>query len=227
MEIGQILSYDELRAFSGFQIQHGMNYSTPKGGHVFLMSMRENAPYEDWISEDGSLVEYEGHNQTKSLCADPERTDQPRRNKSGSLTKNGKFEEEALKFKNHGIGPCKISIFNKVKDGIWTFCGVFSLIDVSYVQAGPRKVFRFKLQLAESNPQTHSIVDLRHDRMIPGEIQAAVFKRDQGRCVKCGSTENLHFDHILPYSKGGSSKKVENIQILCAKHNLSKGNRFV
>jgi 5-methylcytosine-specific restriction endonuclease McrA len=32
----------------------------------------------------------------------------------------------------------------------------------------------------------------------------------------------LHFDHIIPYSLGGSSKDAENIQLLCAKHNLEK-----
>ena len=48
-----------------------------------------------------------------------------------------------------------------------------------------------------------------------------------GKCVKCCSNENLHFDHILPFSKGGSSKVASNIQLLCAKHNLQKGARFI
>ncbi len=32
-----------------------------------------------------------------------------------------------------------------------------------------------------------------------------VWKRDKGRCVMCGSDNNLHYDHDLPFSKGGSS----------------------
>ena len=69
--------------------------------------------------------------------------------------------------------------------------------------------------------------DLLHNRTIPGKIQREVYDRDKGKCVKCGSKENLHFDHILPFSKGGSSKTSSNIQLLCAKHNLQKGAKFV
>ena len=46
-------------------------------------------------------------------------------------------------------------------------------------------------------------------------------------CVLCGSKENLHFDHDLPYSKGGSSLTSANVKILCAKHNLSKSSKIL
>lgn len=69
--------------------------------------------------------------------------------------------------------------------------------------------------------------DLLHNRTIPGEIQREIYERDKGKCVKCGSSKNLHFDHILPYSKGGTSKTASNIQLLCAKHNLQKGAKFI
>ena len=48
-----------------------------------------------------------------------------------------------------------------------------------------------------------------------------------GRCVQCGSTDNLHFDHILPFSKGGTSLKAENIQLLCARYNLKKSDKIM
>lgn len=48
------------------------------------------------------------------------------------------------------------------------------------------------------------------------------------RCVKCGKEPpkvNLHIDHIIPVSLGGSSKR-HNIQFLCEKCNLKKSNKL-
>ena len=63
--------------------------------------------------------------------------------------------------------------------------------------------------------------------MVPSWVKLEVWKRDKAKCVQCGSDENLHFDHIIPYSRGGSSLVPENIQILCARHNLEKRDRIV
>jgi len=51
--------------------------------------------------------------------------------------------------------------------------------------------------------------------------------RDKGQCVRCGSKENLHFDHDLPFSKGGTSLTAANVKILCMKHNLRKGAKLI
>jgi 5-methylcytosine-specific restriction endonuclease McrA len=48
-------------------------------------------------------------------------------------------------------------------------------------------------------------------RIIPTDIKLEVWKRDNGKCVTCGASDELHFDHILPFSKGGTSVKVENV----------------
>lgn len=60
---------------------------------------------------------------------------------------------------------------------------------------------------------------------IPEDIRFAVWRRDEGRCVKCGNNRNLEFDHIIPVSKGGSNTE-RNIQILCEKCNREKSNKI-
>lgn len=60
---------------------------------------------------------------------------------------------------------------------------------------------------------------------IPREIVDAVYKRDGGRCVYCGSTQDLQLDHIIPFSKGGATT-LENLQLLCQKCNIEKSNKI-
>lgn len=60
---------------------------------------------------------------------------------------------------------------------------------------------------------------------IPQHVKNAVFKRDSGKCVQCGyDGEYIEYDHIIPRSKSGPNT-VENVQLLCRKCNLQKGNR--
>jgi hypothetical protein len=58
--------------------------------------------------------------------------------------------------------------------------------------------------------------------VIPREVKRAVWARDGGRCVGCGSTFELQYDHVIPFSVGGAST-VENLQILCSGCNREKG----
>jgi len=57
---------------------------------------------------------------------------------------------------------------------------------------------------------------------IPEDVRHAVWRRDQGRCVKCDSQEDLEFDHIIPVSRGGSNTE-RNLQLLCERCNRVKG----
>jgi len=56
-------------------------------------------------------------------------------------------------------------------------------------------------------------------------VRAEVWRRDQGCCVNCGSKENLHFDHIIPVSRGGGTS-AKNLQLLCQSCNLSKSAKI-
>jgi hypothetical protein len=64
----------------------------------------------------------------------------------------------------------------------------------------------------------------RNSRVIPQDVKIAVTLRDQGKCVQCGATEDLNFDHKIPWSRGGANT-VSNIQLLCGPCNRRKGAR--
>ena len=60
-------------------------------------------------------------------------------------------------------------------------------------------------------------------RYVSQTTKKIVFARDGGMCQCCGSYSNLEYDHIMPYSCGGTSE-TSNIQLLCLKCNRSKSN---
>ena len=58
---------------------------------------------------------------------------------------------------------------------------------------------------------------------IPTAVRREVWRRDQGKCARCGSREKLEYDHIVPLSKGGSNT-VRNIELLCEQCNRAKSD---
>ena len=60
---------------------------------------------------------------------------------------------------------------------------------------------------------------------IPQSVKDRVWNRDGGKCVQCGSNEKIEFDHIIPFSKGGTDT-YRNLQILCEKCNRSKSDKI-
>lgn len=228
---GDIISHAEMCLEEGISLQKGMNFRVKGGPTVILMSTRKGAPYADRVEEEGQILIYEGHDVPRNLARDPKSVDQPDYTPKGTLTENGKFFKAAMKYKDGNDHPELVKVYEKIKDGIWVYNGVFELVDAWIEKSENRNVFKFKLHVTDKTidqkeKRAIELKDLDHNRMIPTSVKLEVWKRDKGQCVQCGSKDNLHFDHILPYSKGGTSLKVENIQLLCARHNLKKRDKI-
>jgi len=206
-----------------------MNFRLRGMESVILMSLRGGAPYADRLEDEGRTLIYEGHDCSKTPGGpDPKKTDQPERNPGGSLTQNGLFAKSVERFRA-GQPPERVQVFEKIHSGIWVFNGTFELVDFWTETSAARRVFKFKLRIASGDDGPHPASepqDAEDDRIIPSWVKLEVWKRDQGKCQRCGMGTGLHFDHIIPYSKGGSSKDPANIQILCIRHNLEKRDKI-
>jgi HNH endonuclease/SAD/SRA domain-containing protein len=216
----------EMCSAIGVNLQRGMNFRLRDAESVILMSLRPGAPYADQVEDEGRVLIYEGHDVSRSVSGPhPKQVNQPERNPGGSLTQNGLFAEAVRKYRNGTASPERVRVYEKIRSGIWVYNGRFDLVDCWTEQSAGRKVFKFKLQFSGTDDRDSTTIappTSEDDRLIPSWVKLEVWKRDQGRCRNCGTTSGLHFDHIIPYSKGGSSKDPENIQILCGRHNLAK-----
>ena len=209
-------------------LQRGMNYRLNPQYSVILLSQRSNAPYKDKIYEDGITIEYEGHDLPSNYSSIPKNEDQPARLLSGRLAQNGLFIKVIEDYKRKKIKPELVKAYEKIMDGVWSLKGIFELVDYKIVNDGKRNVYRFILKLTnlKNISGRNDDIKLSHTRIIPSEVKQEVWKRDKGRCVKCGETVNLHFDHDLPFSKGGTSLTAKNVRLLCMKHNLQKSGKI-
>jgi len=213
----------------GVSLQRGMNFGLGGNHSVILMSLRPNAPYEDEIQDGGTVLIYEGHDEPRNHhVLNPKQVDQPQYSPSGTLTQNGLFYNAAQEVKSGSRPPERVRVYEKLRQGIWSYNGVFHLLDAWKQVSNGRQVFKFKLVAVEGEDDLNlpTRQDAVRRRVIPTHIKLQVWKRDGGRCVMCGATDELHFDHVVPYSKGGTSLVAENVQLLCARHNIQKRDRI-
>ena len=225
----EIIPYFEMCQREGVSLQRGMNFGIGGNHSVILMSLRPNAPYEDELQDGGTVLIYEGHDEPRSaVVPDPKTIDQPEHTAFGRLTQNGLFHNAAQGTKRGIRPPERVRVYEKIRSGIWSYNGTFHLVDSWRQESKGRQVFKFKLVAVEGEDDLSSPVqpDAARRRVIPTSVKLAVWKRDGGRCVICGASDELHFDHIVPFARGGTSLVVENVQLLCARHNLQKSDRI-
>lgn len=117
-------------------------------------------------------------------------------------------------------------------DGAYAYCGAFysvantgtlddeeiGLLLMEHVDKERVKFERLRRKFSSSEILEVATVRER----ISEEVRIAVWRRDGGKCARCGSRERLEYDHIIPVSKGGGNV-VRNIELLCERCNRSKG----
>ena len=226
----EVISYLEMCGREGTSLQRGMNFGLRADHSVLLMSVRPGAPYRDRLEDYGTTLVYEGHDEPRSDAIPlPKAVDQPYRTAHGAFTQNARFFRAAQDHKDGRRPPERVRVYEKLRKGIWSYNGIFHLVDAWQEEDGGRSVFKFKLIAVEGEEVPNRPPALRPDRrrIIPTSVKLTVWQRDGGRCVVCGATDELHFDHDLPYSRGGTSIAEGNVQLMCARHNLEKGAKIL
>jgi hypothetical protein len=207
-----------------------MNFGVGGSHSVILMSVRPNAPYRDRIEDDGTTLVYEGHDQPRSPnLPNPKLADQLERLPTGNFTQNGKFHQAAQDAKAGRRKPERVRVYEKIRPGIWSDNGIFHLVDSWTERDEHRRVYKFRLEAVQGEEDFSQPPPERPAprRIIPTAVKLEVWKRDGGKCIICGASNELHFDHDVPFSRGGTSVTAANVQLLCARHNLEKRDSIV
>lgn len=141
-----MIPYLEVCRREGGRPQRGMNFEAGRNYSVLLMSRRPGAPYRDAVLERGATLIYEGHNVGCSYeNSDPRAVDQPASTSTGSPTQNGRFFSAAQEFKSGRLPARRVRVYEKIRTGVWSYNGLFDLVDSWRESDGKRLVFKFKL----------------------------------------------------------------------------------
>ena len=102
---------------------------------------------------------------------------------------------------------------------------IFMVINMyNYFKSGNYKKKNPLFEIEDIEPEIEFKEETR-SRHISQSVKDKVWNRDGGRCIECGSNEDLEFDHIIPHSKGGANT-YRNIQLLCEPCNRSKSAKL-
>jgi hypothetical protein len=129
---------------------------------------------------------------------------------------------------NHEIGKFPTPVVTSGGRAWWWWQDAFYW-DTGDYSAADVKALLFKRERRKARELQHAHTMLaieetpqpRQREPIPEDVKRLVFRRDGGRCQLCGSRELLQFDHVIPFSMGGSNEP-QNLQLLCAPCNREK-----
>jgi hypothetical protein len=107
----------------------------------------------------------------------------------------------------------------------WSTAGAYTSDDVKALLYARQRNQQRQLHHAHALLAASSSPAARKREPIPREVRKAVWQRDGGHCVECGSDFELQYDHVIPFAMGGAST-VENLQLLCASCNRHKGAKL-
>jgi len=77
-----------------------------------------------------------------------------------------------------------------------------------------------------AEPLTETKERRKHSRLVPRDVMLKIVRRDGQICQKCNepvSDDEVEFDHLIPFSKGGEST-TENLRLIHKDCNRRKGN---
>jgi len=113
---------------------------------------------------------------------------------------------------------------NRFKKVGWTYmCLREGFVSRELSKGFTMKSIRERLGLCNNNRLNNLMWEKIRGDVRPS-IRWKILKRDNFRCVLCGSDatdRKLHIDHIIPVSQGGDSK-IKNLRVLCETCNIGR-----
>jgi hypothetical protein len=160
---GEVISYLQMCRAEGVSLQRGMNFGSAGSMSVILMSRRPGAPYDDRVEEDGRVLIYEATTRHKSGAARIRRRSTSPSGVSGAhLPKTDCFSKLLHNTGDSGTPAERVRVYEKMRDGIWTFNGTFKLVDGWREESHGRLVFKFRLEV---DPDATPVSDPREPRL--------------------------------------------------------------